>query len=154
MLLFFLLGCQGECPALEQLTSAQASFTLNSEPFTGEASWMLTGTAMQVNITATDGTSITLRLQNSDESIAAADLIDSDLPASFSLGIPEKATGTVYPDGGTGNSATTSEDQPGSLTVYTLEPEVRACFSFQATDNDGTAHSINQGGFTATQLDL
>ena len=154
MLLFFLLGCQGECPALDQLTSGQASFTLNAESFSGEASWMLTGSAMQVNITATDGTNITLRLQNSDDSVAASDLIDSDLPASFSLGVPEKATGTVYPDGGTGNSATTSEEQPGSLTVYELEPEVRACFSFQATDSDGTSHSIEQGGFTATELEL
>ena len=74
MLLFYFLGCQGECPNLEGLGSEQATFNLDATDFSADSTWMMTGTAMQVNITATEGTSITLRLQKSDAGSSAADL--------------------------------------------------------------------------------
>ena len=109
---------------------------------------------MQVNITATEGTSVTLRLQKTDSEITAADLVDSDLPVHFSLGVPERATATLYPQGGTGNSATTSEEKPGTLTVYSLEPDLQACFSFQATDSEETSYNVGNGAFSASLLEL
>ncbi|MEC7986961.1 MAG: hypothetical protein VX278_17460 [Myxococcota bacterium] len=158
MLLFLsLYGCQTEsapCTDFTTLDSGTGLFTYNGQQQTLEATWLQTGSTLQVNMVnqSPDGSSLTLRLSASEEGVPILELPEDTYPHYFSLGIPEQGTASFYPQYAGTISATPQEDSPGILTLESFNGVLlSACFSMTTLGSDGSSHTIENGVLKAAE---
>ena len=94
---FFLSACQSElqpCTDFTAIASGTAALTYNDQQQDLEATWLQTGSSLQLNMVnpLPDGSSLTIRLIASDEGIPVLDLEEDTYPHHFSLGLSEQGT--------------------------------------------------------------
>ena len=101
--LTFLTACEGSKTAQScdpsPVGAGTATVELDGESLDFNATWMMTGSSLQLNLEAPDSPAmLTLRLMQADDGTSAADL--AEFPAAFSLGDDQAASGTLYPPDG------------------------------------------------------
>jgi len=157
MLLWFSLGCQDKensCFQGEELAQGTARFEYDGSSNETAASWIMTGSTLQISLES-DISRTTIRLQQADDGSSADSLSAEGFPYSFSLGVPELGNATFYPDSNGGTSSTTKEDSPGTLTLVSFEQGiVQACFSFAAVDSIGNSYQLSEGLMKALENEL
>ena len=154
---FLLFSCQTTqqiCTDFTTIPSGSAVLTYSDQQQELEATWLQTGSSLQLNMVnpMADGSSLTLRLIASDEGIPVLELEDESYPHHFSLGLPEQGTASFYPQYSGSISATPQEETPGSLTLQSFNGVLlEACFSMTAIGSDGSTHHIHDGALKAAE---
>lgn len=129
--------------------AGSATLDLDGEPLDFTATWMMTGSSLQLNLEAPNSPAmLTLRLMQSDSGIAASDM--NDFPATFSLGDAQAASGTLYPPDNS-PAATTQSDDIGLFELVEWGDSLTGCFSFSAEATDGTRYTVENGRIHATE---
>ncbi len=138
------------CAVPGDLADGSGSVAVDGTPVDLTAAWILTGTTVQLNLTAPDGARGTLRLIADDAGNDASVAIEGALPVQFALGTAERGAALWYASAN-GGSASASPAAPGSLTVTAYDGTVlEACFAFDATTTDGAALTLDEGAVRAT----
>ena len=131
------------------VNAGSATLDLDGEALEYNATWMMTGSSLQLNLEAADSPSmLTLRLIQSDDGTSASEL--SDFPATFSLGDDQSASATLYPPDQS-PSATTQSDDIGLFEMADWNNSLTGCFSFTAVATDGTSYTVENGLINATE---
>ena len=126
-----------------------AILDLDGEALEYNATWMMTGSSLQLNLEAADSPSmLTLRLIQADDGTSASEL--TDFPATFSLGDDQSASGTLYPPDQS-PSATTQSDDIGLFEMTEWGDSLTGCFSFTAEATDGSRYTIENGLINAIE---
>lgn len=151
--LTLLTACEGSKTAQScdpsPVGAGTATVELDGESLDFNATWMMTGSSLQLNLEAPDSPAmLTLRLMQSDDSTSTADL--AEFPAAFSLGDDQAASGTLYPPDGS-PAATTQSDEIGLFELMNWDDSLTGCFSFTAEATDGTRYTVENGLVNATE---
>ena len=151
--LTILTACEGSKAAQScdpsPVGAGTATVELEGESLDFNATWMMTGSSLQLNLEAPDSPAmLTLRLMQADDGTSIADL--AEYPASFSLGDAQAASGTLYPPDGS-PAATTQSDEIGLFELMDWGDSLTGCFSFSAEATDGTRHTVENGLINATE---
>ena len=153
----FSTACQDKsdtCFSDGDLDEGKATLSLDGDDYTYESTWMMTGSSLQLNLEdATSGSSMTIRLSQSDSGLGV-DSLGEDFPYTFAIGVPANGTGTVYPPNAS-TSAAISADNPGLFTLDSFDGStVTGCFEFTAEAQDGTSYEISSGLVYASESEL
>lgn len=153
----FSTACQDKsdtCFSDGDLDEGTATLSLDGDDYTYESTWMMTGSSLQLNLEdATSGSSMTIRLSQSDSGLGV-DSLGEDFPYTFAIGAPANGTGTVYPPNAS-TSAAISGDNPGLFTLDSFDGStVTGCFEFTAEAQDGTSYEISSGLVYASESEL
>lgn len=139
------------CYPSDGIEEGTASLSLDGVSLTYDATWLMTGSSLQLNLDH-DGSALTIRLSQSADGSSIDALGESS--AEFSLGNPENGTATFYPSD-SASSATIAADNPGSFTLSSFDQNtLTGCFSFIAEAQDGTSYEISTGLVNATESEL
>lgn len=149
-----LLACaeagEATCTVPGDLADGNGTVDVDGTPVELAAAWMLTGTTVQLNLTAPDGARGTLRLIADEAGNDASVALEGTLPVQFALGTAERGAALWYATAN-GGSASASAATPGALTVTAYDGTVlEACFAFDAEGSDGTTLTLDAGAVRAT----
>ena len=140
------------CTVPGDLSDGGGNVNVDGTPVELAAAWMLTGTTVQLNLTAPDSARGTLRLIADAAGTDASVALEGTLPVTFALGTAERGAALWYASAN-GGSASASDATPGTLTVTVYDGTVlEACFAFDAQGSDGTTVSLDEGAVRAAGI--
>ena len=114
------------CYPSEGLDEGKATLSLDGEALEYDATWLMAGSSLQLNLENGDS-SMTIRLTQADDGTAIAGLGDTS-SSVFSIGNPTNGTATFYPPSAS-SSATISAEEPGVFTLASFdEVSLTGCF--------------------------
>lgn len=156
--LFFLLtlniACKDKsdsCYPVDGIEQGTATLSLDGEALEYEATWLMAGSSLQLNL-ENGQSSMTIRLTQTDDGKTIEEI--GETSAVFSIGNPENGTATLYPSASSA-SATISSEDPGLFTLDSFdENTLTGCFDFTAEAGDGTTYQVSTGLVHAAESEL